>query len=698
MKRMKNAVRIIAALMIAVMVLSTAAFAEELTDENFEPMDEMIAAEIAGEEEIFEAAAEDEVFDEAAEEEIFEETEWGDAEVADVAEVDDEAAAGAGEEGEGAALVTGGEEIVAESEEEENEAAQGEGEENEAAQGEEEESEAAEDDGELGMDLLAAFDEADMPEIVEEAEEVDRTAMMATLINEAMDARQDEGINAALDNTFATLARNAMELANPETGVIEVSGKEIVSMTVNAAQDRFGATREKTLGAVAAAASRADEMGYIQALGGDARLVSLAISDIEKEAAKQSRKIVKAAYDSALESIAVANPMFKPYVPLLKALTAYMFEDHFASDPNAEIKAELAKIQAQITETKQDLKDHAYNVVTLSNIGDKYFSLEEWAETVRERLGNIVRSTSKSEAQKLNEIAAMYDSTAFQNLMSAMNGATLCFTSPNNEIFGGYNIFDATYRRACEEVMFSKEAIDISMPYLLSQLSCYTAACVIMEEVFNAYEEVWGAGTLEESREKMLIRLTGMNLEGQPAGKSVYNLFNDFCNRDKFIFVNKNNRTNIKINPNLRVVPYFGKRYTNEKMQWNKRDLPDFVQNCPLNADQMKALADYVNQKNTLLILFLAEIGFRGNYDIDVNESLNGLDYYMPTGAQNTVSVKDSSSSSGYYTKREIQINAIQIWRLGATDRKVTLRTIESSTSSYSDKPSTVHLMVFQPR
>ena len=43
-------------------------------------------------------------------------------------------------------------------------------------------------------------------------------------------------------------------------------------------------------------------------------------------------------------------------------------------------------------------------------------------------------------------------------------------------------------------------------------------------------------------------------------------------------------------------------------------------------------------------------------------------------------------------------MNAIQIWRLGATDRKVTLRTIESSTSSYSDKPSTVHLVLFQPR
>ena len=611
MKHMKKVARIIAALMIAVMMLNTAVYAGEPTDENFELRDEMIASEMPGEEEIFEAA---------------------------------------------------------------------------------------EDDGDLAMDLPAALDETDMPGIVEEAGEVDRTEMMAALINEAMDARQDEGINAALDNTFAALARNAAELSNPETGVIEVSGDEIVAMTANAAQNRFGATREQTLGAVAAAASRANEMGYIQALGGDARLVSLVMSDTEKEVAKQTRKIVKSAYDSALEGIALANPMFKPYVPLLKALTAFLFEDHFAGDPNEEIKAELAKIQAQITETKQDLKDHTYNVVTLSNIGDKYFSLEEWAETVRERLGNIVRSTSKSEAQKLNEIAAMYDSTAFQNLMSAMNGATLCFTSPNNEIFGGYNIFDATYRRACEEVMFSKEAIDISMPYLLSQLSCYTAACVIMDEVFNAYEEVWGAGTLEESREKMLIRLTGMNLEGQPTGKSVYNLFNDFCSRDNFIFVNKSNSTNIKINPNLRIVPYFGKRYTNAEMQWDHQDLPDFVKNCPLNADQMKALADYVNQKNTLLILFLGEIGFRGNYDIDVNESLNGLDYYMPTGAQNTVSVKRNSASGGYFIKKDILMNAIQVWRLGATDKKVVLRTVESSSSYYKDEPSVVHLMVFQPR
>ena len=117
-----------------------------------------------------------------------------------------------------------------------------------------------------------------------------------------------------------------------------------------------------------------------------------------------------------------------------------------------------------------------------------------------------------------------------------------------------------------------------------------------------------------------------------------------------------------------------------------------------MEAASRKALVDYVNQKNTLLILLLSEIGFQGNYDCDVNETLNALDFYMPTGAQNTVSVKDSSSTSGYYTKREIQINAIQLWKLGATDRKVTLRTIESSTSSYSDAPSIVHLMVFQPR
>ena len=568
----------------------------------------------------------------------------------------------------------------------------------EGAEEAEEAGEAVEPEVAESMDLMAAFDETDMPEVAEEAPEVDRTAMMEQLINEAMDARQNEGINAALDNAFAALAGNAMALANPETSVIEVSGDEIVAMTVNAAQDRFGATREQTLGAVAAAASRADEMGYIQALGGDARLVSLVSSDTEKEMVKQSRKIAKAAFDSALESIAVANPAFKPYVPLLKALTGYMFEDHFASDPNEEIKAELAKIQKQITQTEQNLKDHTYNVVTLSKIGDKYFTLEQWAETVRERLGNIHDSTSKSDAQKVNEIAAMYDSAAFQNLMAAMNGATLCFTSPNNDIFGGYNIFDAAYRTACEQVMFSKEAIDISMPYLLNQLSCYTAAYVTMEEVFNAYEEVWGAGTLTESRDKMLIRLTGTNLQGQQEGKSVYNLFNDFCSRDKFIFVNKNNSTNIKINPNLRFVPYFGKRFTSEKMQWNNRDLPDFVKNCPLNDDQMKALIDYVNQKNTLLMILLNDVGFRGDYDCDVKENLNVLDFYMPTGAQNTVSVKDSSSSSGYYTKREIRINAFQVWKLGATDGKVTLRTVESSPSSYSDKPSVVHLVVFQPR
>ena len=189
-----------------------------------------------------------------------------------------------------------------------------------------------------------------------------------------------------------------------------------------------------------------------------------------------------------------------------------------------------------------------------------------------------------------------------------MNGATKCFTSPANDIFTNMNIFDAAYSTACETVMFSKEALEISTPYIIRQLATYSAAYAVMSEVFDAYQQVYGAGTLKESRRQMAERLYGQDLNGNRIGKSIPDLVADYFGRDKYIFVNKSNTTAIPVSNRLYVCHNKGMTDKSIKSTYyysNWCETPAFMPANPLSADQLKKIAAYCKSRNSTVFNYL---------------------------------------------------------------------------------------------
>ena len=225
--------------------------------------------------------------------------------------------------------------------------------------------------------------------------------------------------------------------------------------------------------------------------------------------------------------------------------------------------------------------------------------MEDKADAIRTRIRNIDRNTDTTEEEKLQLKADLMNDSEFKSLESAMNGATRCFTSTNNDLFERASIFDAAYSRACENVMFSREAIAISMPYITRQLAIYVAAYNTMSQVYDAYEEVYGANTILETREIMYNRLSGLDLNGQVVCKSVNDLVDEYVSRDKYIFVN-GGKANIRLSPKV-----VGMSVVEDKEYNSHPAIESKMKVEPLSLDQIQKLSNYAAARKMSLFDYL---------------------------------------------------------------------------------------------
>lgn len=504
------------------------------------------------------------------------------------------------------------------------------------------------------------------------------------------------------------------------------------------AEHNFNNPSEQLKGAIGAAAMRANSAGYIQILGGDQALVNLSSINLDADQAqKDILKAGKIGYDSFLDTMALMNTAFKPYVPLFKALGGEFFGAlSDSANPNAvildrlsEVDKKLDAIERQITQAEEELKEHNYNVISMAFLGDKNYTVQQLNGTVRTYMGDIAHpgNTTRTDAQKLQALADMYNDTLFKNLVSAVEGATLCFTSTHNDIFQKQNVFEAAYDRACEEVMFSGEAVDLTIPYLNSQLKAYLKAYATINLVYDAREAVYGVGTINQSRENMSLRLTGCDLKGNKVQKSVFECFGEYLQKDRYIFVNRNNNTNIKLNTNLLVFENFSALCTltaiSDSDTWN---LPPFVRANPLNEDQVKSLADYCKKRNTTIWDFLVhDMGFGiqnmrptdtdflklGDHEEMRNQNPNeaermmGITYtpniYMATGAQSQGKLERKTINAilSKYQDYWVKMNVVNACVKGAGNENKLLRHVYKQ--SGADPENTIydiHLLTFQSR
>ena len=329
----------------------------------------------------------------------------------------------------------------------------------------------------------------------------------------------------------------------------------------------------------------------------------------------QAKKVIKTTYEGILDGLSIVFPNFNPFSPFLKYFGNLFFDLGGGNEnPNAEIMKKLEEIDAEIKRSVRELKDSTYNAIQLTDIGDKLNTLCDKADTIRTRIGNYERNVNLTAEQKQKMIADLYSDSEFQNLESAMNGATRCFTSSANDIFENQSIFEAAYGRACREVMFSGEAIDLTAPYIFRQLNNYVAAYAVMTEVYDAYEAVYGEGSLNQSRENMYRRLAGCDLAGNKVEKSVLEYCSEYFSGDRFIFVNKSMTTKIKLNETMKFIDQFNSSGIIKDPNYYGRwvETPGYMKNMPLSNEQVNALYQYCyDKKVTIFDLLLNRVGFK---------------------------------------------------------------------------------------
>ena len=465
----------------------------------------------------------------------------------------------------------------------------------------------AETDEDIVDDMAEALDPEEADPVLtdglfeeEETGDIDpeEAKQIRNIIDTTIEENKEHGLYATLNAIFKALADGGINVREDNLDALK-------DMIFEALKGNFDNTEEELLGAVGAAAERAKENGLVAVMA----CGMLSAASTTKSSWNEGSKYFKPIYDSAIDAIAISNPELKPFVPLFKALGGFIFNTG-SGDRTDEVLDELNKLQTQITTAENNLKDHTYNVVALSDIGDKYNTVQYKAATIRTLIGNIKGDGKLSEEEKTQQIADLYKDAEFRSLMSAMNGATDCFYRDVNDIFET-NLFDAAYNRACEEVMFSGEALTMTMPYIMKQFSYYTAAYATMGEVYDAYEEVYGDTSLTASRLEMAERLCGEDLDGNHVCKSVTDLIDEYFQRNRYIFVGKSNRTNIPVDDELNVlngtlfVEHCIVRYY-DYLNWC--ETPKYMSNSLLSTSQLKDIAEYCAQKNITIFDFLFNV------------------------------------------------------------------------------------------
>lgn len=458
----------------------------------------------------------------------------------------------------------------------------------------------------------AAEAETDLTESPDEEnpldEDKDPIEEMTEIIEKTIAENEDEGIYIALNNTFEALAENTDDLVDPENGVNKVDGNEVVKITYDALDAHFDNTPQELYGAIGAAAARADDKGIINEMNETGALKDLAIKTKNSVFSwKTTKKYCQTSYDSVLVALGESCKEAKLIIPFLKLIGMDIFDDGAdTGDEMAALKEQINQILQILDNTRQELRDHMYNVTSMSDIGTEMCSIVSKCETIRTRIENIRRNGGLSEEEKTTEIANLYTFSEFAALESALNGGANCFYANNNTIFNNRNIFDAAYATACETVMFSQEALKVSAPYLLEQLAIFEEAYSVVSTVYDEYEKVFGPESLQASRQLQAARLYGTDLDGNVIGGSVHELMANYFKRDKYIFVNKNSSTNIPVSPRILVKRDINRYLLNNLKSYKSYcNTPDFMSNMPLSAAQVNNLAAYCAEKKVTIFDFL---------------------------------------------------------------------------------------------
>ncbi|MBP3902580.1 MAG: hypothetical protein J6D53_14180 [Blautia sp.] len=227
----------------------------------------------------------------------------------------------------------------------------------------------------------AAEAETDLTESPDEEnpldEDKDPIEEMTEIIEKTIAENEDEGIYIALNNTFEALAENADGLVDPENGVHKVDGNEVVKITYDALDAHFDNTPQELYGAIGAAAARADDKGILNEMNETGALKDLAIKTKNSVFSwKTTKKYCQTSYDSVLVALGESCKEAKLIIPFLKLIGMDIFDDGAdTGDEMAALKEQVNQILQILDNTRQELRDHMYNVTSMSDIGTEMCSI-----------------------------------------------------------------------------------------------------------------------------------------------------------------------------------------------------------------------------------------------------------------------------------------------------------------------------------
>ena len=226
--------------------------------------------------------------------------------------------------------------------------------------------------------------------------------------------------------------------------------------------------------------------------------------------------------------------------------------------------------------------------------------------------------------------------------------------------------------------MFSGEVIDAVTPYLVRQMTTYIRAYGAINEVLDARQITEGMESAKTSRERL-----------DQSMEAVMKRYEEFYRTDRDVFIDKG-RCSIRLKKQLLVKENYGKTFDYNHIPAT----PSFMKENPLNAQQVKDLAEYAAQKGKTIFEYLvndlkfypvrvtdeekAERSAQGIYDVQNVYPFQSTDLtkhtvtghpYLAAGAQNLK--QESEKTLGYFLPLTVYVQAVAMDQVGAETDKI---------------------------
>ena len=352
-----------------------------------------------------------------------------------------------------------------------------------------------------------------------------------------------------------------------------------------------------------------------------------------------------------------------------------------SEEPTRAIEKKLDDLDFKMDLIEASIKRHTGNIIALNSLGGLFGTLKSRAESLGTKVKDIYHLYNVGKItreEKLARIGELYSSSEYTAAVNAFNDATKAYLGDMSIELGKVSIFGAAYNKQAEDKMFSGEVIDAVTPYLVRQMTTYIRAYGAINEVLDAYQLSKGLEFGTSSRESLDQKM-----------KTVMGRYEEFYSADRDVFIDKG-RCSIRLKKQLLVKENYGKTFDYNHIPAT----PSFMKENPLNALQVKDLAEYAAQKGKTIFEYLvndlkfypvrvtdeekAERSAQGIYDVQNVYPFQSTDLtkhtvtghpYLAAGAQNLK--QESEMTLGYFLPLTVYVQAVAMDQVGAETDKI---------------------------